>query len=298
MSLFKDLGKKAKDLLGKGYETDAKKTVKISTKSSDGVTYSAEGVTSGNTLKGKVGFALKHADGLTIKKLELNNSGVLNTEVTLDKAVDNVQFALNATLQPLNTESNDSAEVGVTYTADNFTANLKVSPLGNQSASANVLFKQDDFSAGASVTAGMTSGEEASVEVSGYDFGLGYSYDNSVATLLLTKQLSQAKLGFFRKHSSDLSFAATVTTDLTQSDAPAAPAIEFGGAYIVDADTKIQAKLTAPSASTDNASASFSYAQQLNANAKLTVTSVVHLDYNEPENFFGSDFGVSLAFGA
>jgi hypothetical protein len=291
MSLFKDLGKKAKDLLGKGYETDGKKTLKLSN-TSNGIKYSVEGTTKGNKLTGNVGVSLKRDDGLTIKKLEVSNKGVLTTDVTLDKAVENVQFTLNAILEPLNQQvQNEKTEVGLTYFADKFTANLKVSPLANQSASANVLYNQDNVSVGVSVAAGIGNEENAELDVTAYDFGLGYNHDNSIATLHLTKKLSHAKFSFFRQHSPDLAFAASISTALTPSNEPKAPSLEFGGSW-----GAYQAKLTAPSASTENATASFSYKQKLNANADLTLSSVVHLDSNEPQNFFGGEFGMSLAF--
>merc|ERR1719261_10530 len=136
-----------------------KKTLKLSN-TSNGIKYSVEGTTKGNKLTGNVGVSLKRDDGLTIKKLEVSNKGVLTTDVTLDKAVDNVQFTLNAILEPLNQQvQNEKTEVGLTYFADKFTANLKVSPLANQSASANVLYNQDNVSVGVSVAAGIGNEE-------------------------------------------------------------------------------------------------------------------------------------------
>ena len=89
---FKDLGKQAKDLLGKKYTTNGSKKFSINTKTADGVKYGASADVKGAKVSGKVTADFK-VDNLQ-EKLTLDSSGVLQSEVKFDKILDDVVFMI------------------------------------------------------------------------------------------------------------------------------------------------------------------------------------------------------------
>merc|ERR1712032_1222345 len=133
-------------------------------------------------------------------------------------------------------------------------------------------------------------------EASGYDFGVGYSFDVNVAALKVCNKLSTVMFSGHRQHSCDVALAATLTSDLSGDNF--FPKVELGGSYKYDSDTSVFGKVSIPNAGTKDVKASFSLDQKLNANASLRLTSVLDLDPEHPQNFFGSEFGVTLKFGA
>ena len=92
---FKDIGKKAKDLLGKNYNADGSKKFSVKTKTADGVTYAAESSFNGGKAKGKVKVDFK-TDGANFKNLSLDSTGCFESEVTFDKVIDNVIFTMRS----------------------------------------------------------------------------------------------------------------------------------------------------------------------------------------------------------
>ena len=93
--LFKNIAKPANDLLSKSkYTTGGAKKFGIKTKTSNGTNFKAEANIVGGSVSGKIGTDLKHESGFTVKKIELDNKGTLTTEITLDKALENVVFAV------------------------------------------------------------------------------------------------------------------------------------------------------------------------------------------------------------
>ena len=91
---FKDIGKKAKDLLGKNYTTGEKKEFSIKTKTADGITYAAESTITGAKVKGKVKVDFKASDNVKFKTLSLDSSGCFESDVAVSNILDNVVFTL------------------------------------------------------------------------------------------------------------------------------------------------------------------------------------------------------------
>jgi len=284
---FKDLGKQAKDLLGKKYTTNGSKKFSINTKTADGVKYGASGNIQGAKVSGKVTADFK-VDNLQ-EKLTLDSSGVLQSEVKFDKVLDDVVFIINSKSRSL-TEHDGS--VGVEYSNQDFKANLNVAPVKKKTASASICYKNNDFFLGGSAGAKFGDG----FDFSDYDFGVGYSFDNNVVTLKSGDKLSSVKFSGHRQHSSDIAVAGTLTSSLSGDNL--FPAIELGGSYKIDGDTSVFGKVAVPNFGTKDLTASFALDQKLNSNASLSLTSVLDLDPEHPQNFFGSQFGLELKFGA
>jgi len=297
--LFKDIAKKANDLLGKNFTTDSKKKFSVKTATAGGITYKAEGTISGDKLAGKIGAEIKHDSGFTVKKVELNNKGELTSEITLDKAVDDVRFTLDVKLAPLETvDPKEETKIGVIYTQPDYKASVQVSPLDPTSAKASVCFNKDGFNVGGT---GYVEYDTEAGEVSkhGYGFGVGYSADNSVSAIKLSKcpsdnnVLTGYQFSFFRQHTDAIAFAATLGGKINPKEGQSPSArLQFGGSYKVDSSSTLYAKLSAPNGTTAGSKASFNYDSQLSDSTKLGVTAVVGLDGSS-----APAFGVNLGFG-
>lgn len=286
---FKDLGKKAKDLLGKNYTSDGSKKFSIKTKTAGGVTYAAESAINGAKAKGKVKVDFKNGQ-VKFKNLSLDSSGCFETDIAVSDVLDNVVFTLRGKSKSLSSHTGD---IGAEYSTQDFKAKIVVAPVCKNNAQASVCFKQDDFFAGAS--AGVDFGE--GFNLSSYDFGVGYSFDSdNSATLHVANQLSTVKLSGYRKHSSDINLAGTITSSLGGDSF--LPGVELGGSLEIDSETEVFGKLSAPNFGTKDLKASFALEQKLNSNAKLSLTSVIDLDPDHPQNFAGATFGLTLKFGA
>jgi hypothetical protein len=290
--LFKDIAKQANDLLSSSnYTTGGAKKFSISTKAANGAKYKAEANISGGSVSGKIATELKHDSGFTVKKLELNNKGTLTTQITLDKALDNFQFSVDAKIQPLAASNpKEDTRIGATYTHKDFKANLKVSPLDPTAADLSVCFNRDEFYFGGA--AGLTLDDNSgAVDFSAYDFGLAYKQPDAVAAFTVTQKLSQYQFSFFHKHSDKINFAAKLDGKTTPKDAGAA-GIEFGGSYKIDNDTTAYSKLSLPNSNTASASFSFNVNHKLNDSATLDFTSVLPVDLTG-----APEFGLNMSFG-
>jgi len=298
--LFKDIAKKANDLLGKNYTTDSKKKFSVKTATAGGITYKAEGTISGDKLAGKIGAEIKHDSGFTVKKVELNNKGELTSEITLDKAVDDVQFTLDVKLAPLEAVNpQEETKIGLIYSQADYKASLQVSPMDPTSAKASICFNKDGFNVGGT---GYVEYDTEAGEVSkhGYGFGVGYSADNSVSAFKVSKcpndkenVLTGYQFSFFRQHTDAIAFAATLGGKINPGkDASPSARLQFGGSYKVDSASTLYAKISAPNGTTASSKASFNYDSQLSDSTKLGVTTVVGLDGSS-----APAFGVNLGFG-
>jgi len=282
---FKDLGKQAKDLLGKKYTTNGSKKFSVNTKTTDGVGYGASADVQGAKVTGKVTADFR-VDNLQ-ENLTLDSSGVLKNEVKLDKILDDIVFKINSESRSI-TEHDGS--IGLEYSNQDFKIDLDVAL--KKTASASICYKSKDFFVGGSAGAKFSDG----FDFSDYDFGVGYTFDKNVVTLKSGGKLSSVKLSGHRQHSSDIAVAGTLTSALSGDNL--FPAIELGGSYKIDSDTSLFGKVSVPNFGTKDLTASFALDQKLNSNASLSLTSVLDLDPEHPQNFFGSQFGLELKFGA
>jgi hypothetical protein len=283
--LFKNIAKKANDLLS---DKNTSKKFSVATEAANGTKYNAEASISGASVSGKVGASLKHDSGFNVDKVEFDNKGTLTTNITLDKAVDNVQFSVNSKIQPLaTTNPAESVTIGATYSSDDFQADLDVSPIDPTSADFSACFKRDDLYFGGA--AGLKLTEDSGVDVSGYDFGVGYIKSSAAAAFTIKNKLADYQFSFFHQHSDKIAFAATIGG---KTDNAGSAGLAFGGSYNVDDGTTANAKLSAPNGSASSANFSFNLDHRLNASAKLGLTAVI------PADLTGAPaFGLNLSLG-
>lgn len=287
---FADLSKKAKDTLNKGF--DANHSVKVNTKASNGVAYSASVSAKGDgKVNGKVGAAFSHSSGFNVKKLEIANNGTLTSDVQLTGALDDTTFNLNVVMQPLDLSgAGEKCEVGVEYAHEKAKLTLAVSPLLPTSAALSLLVKAHKNVLIGGAYAGQL--DDTWVHTSD-NVGIGYENGDSIVTLTSGSFFNKFTLNGFHQFNNDIAFAATV--DLDRANVSNA-AVTVGGSYKVDADTSVKAKVNVPNGSTDGATASFGFNQKINANVRLTAASRVRLD--PQDDLFGTSFALGLEFGS
>lgn len=292
---FKDMSKKSKDLLSKGF--DANSSVSVTAKASNGVKYTANIKSKGEkAVAGDVGAEFKHSSGFEVKKLAVSNDGKLSSDINLTGVVDNTTFGLSVVLLPLDLLADDGkgkekAEVNVRHEHEKFSAGLTVSPVGPTSASLDLSVAAIDNV----VIGGSYQGHlDDAWEHSEAQAAISYSTGDSAVALGASKLFQKFQLSGFHQHNADLAFAASV--GLTRED-PRKASISVGAAYNLDADTSVKAKLDVPSASTDDASLSLSFKQKINANVRLTAASKIDLDPNG-DDLFGANLALGLELGA
>lgn len=284
---FKDIGKKAKDLLGKKYTTDGSKTFSVETTTSDDVKYAAEGTLTGAKVNGKVSVDFK-ADRVHFKKLSVDSSGCFTSEVTLSNVVDNVLFTMSGKSRSLTDHEGD---IGAEYSHKDFKAKFVAAPFCKNTADASICYKHNDVFVGGSAGINFNNG----FDLSAYNVGVGYTFDQNVVALNFN-QKKTLKFSGHRQHSDDIALATTLSSSL--SDDNICPAIEFGGSYKIDSDTSVFCKLSSPRCSgTEGLRGSVALDQKLNDNASFSVTAELDLDPAEtPSDFLGGEFGLTFKF--
>lgn len=295
-TLFSDLNKQARELLcnKKKYIIDGAKKFSLKTKTANDVEYKAEAKLSGNSVSGKVGTSFTLDSGFNVKKLELNNNGVLESEILLNKAVEDVQFKLKVKLEPL--KKDDPVEesiISAKYSNGDITADLSVSPFQPTTADFSLCMCRDGFSFGGAAGLSLNLGEEKeeteNVACTSYQVGVGYTANDSTAALMVeNKDDLKYQFSFFRQHSDNIAFAATLGGKTDSGSAQ----LEFGGSYNIDADTTGYSKLTFPDGNTSSATAAFLVDSQLCTNTKLGLTAVLPLDFQS-----APQFGLNMNFG-
>lgn len=287
-TLFKNIAGAANGLLADKIAGGAK-NFSITTKTGNGVTYSASANANGADVSGKIGASFSTDSGFSVNQLELDNKGTLSSNITLDKAVDKVQFSINAKIQPLK-ESNPAEEtkIGAVYTANDFKGDLVVSPFDPTSADASLCFARNGLLVGGS--AGFKYDDCGNFDLSNYEFGAAYSKGSGTGALVVKNKLSDFQFSFHHQHSDAIAFAATIDGSLA---ANTGAALAFGGSYNVDADTTAFSKLNVPNDG-NSASSNFSFhvAHKLNSQTSLGLTAVLPVDLSG-----APQLGLSLSFG-
>lgn len=288
--LFSDLSKKANDTLNKGF--DSKNSVKVTTKSANGVTYNAQINSAGaGQVAGKVGAKFKHADsGLNVKKLEIANNGSLTTQVNLEDQVDNTTFSVDISCAPLSGKCLKKASVGLDYSHEKARVTVGVSPLQPTAANVSILVKaHDNILIGGHYAGNLDDTWKHTAD----NVGLGYTTADNIVTLTSSKFFEKFTLAGFHQHSSDIALAATVAVNRQN---PSNADITVGGAYKVDADTSIKAKVDVVGGTTAGSSLSLGLNQKINSSVRLTAGSKISLD--PQADLFGASFALGLELGS
>lgn len=288
--LFADLAKKATDTLNKGY--DSSHSVKVTTKSADGVTYTAQINSAGDdkvNAKLNAKFKCKQS-GLNFKKIEIANNGSLKTQVNLEDKVDNTTFSVDCGCAPMSGKCLQKATVGVDYSHDKARFTLNVSPLGAIAANLSLLIKaHDNVLVGGSYAGQLDDTWTHTAD----NFGVAYTTSDNTVTFGSAKFFNDYSVTAFRQHNADTAIAASVGLS---RDAPANANITVGLAHKIDADTSVKAKVNVPSGTTAGSTLSLGLNQKINSSVRLTAGSKINLD--PQADLFGASFALGLELGS
>lgn len=303
-SIFANIGKQARDLLGKGFEKAGHKLTAKSTTSS-GVNFSTElqHDASKNNVTSKVGLTYKcNKTGLQIKKFEVNQDGTFTTTLFANDVVDNTKLVLDTVTHPMD-KACDKVEVGVEYVKNNVAATLTVSPIEPTTVDASINFAQDNYNFGAQFgTENLLAKEEG--EVSALDkfktLGavVGYTDKNSNVNLSYSYGAASRgasskthNLGFNLLHQYDADTQLVTVLGFSDIVGSKTHSLEFGGKYNVDADSHFQAKFNASKKTTD-----VSYSVKLRPSVTMVASTNFSLDVNDSK-FADATLGLGFTFG-
>lgn len=287
--LFKNLAKAVNDALNKGFDTVT--NIKLTTKSDNGVKYTAEVKAKGSSVSSKVGASFKGGDGLDFKKIEIANNGALTALVNLEDVVDNATFNLDVHLQPLRLNgAGERCLVGVDYSHEKARVSLTMSPVLPTAATISAVIKATDNLA----IGGLYSGEfDDSVTTTQAKCGLAYTTEGSTVSMVSGDFLESYTIGAHVQHSKCLAFAARVGLDKTT---PSNANVTLGLVHNRNADTTLKAKISVPSGLASSSNLSIGLSKRLSKDVKVNLGSVIGLD-NSGGNHTAS-FGMGVELGA
>ncbi|EQC27564.1 hypothetical protein SDRG_14619 [Saprolegnia diclina VS20] len=278
--LYKDISKKAENVLGDDYDYSRK--LKIKTKTANGVTFTTEGAMAANkSILAKVGasFRVPQVGGLTISKLQATTAGRVLVEGDIANAiVDNLKVSFKLEDGSRKTNAKQVGKLGLEYKQAAFTTNVEADITGKNVTGAAV-----------SVISGVTIGAHGAfnVEKSAVsDFGgalafSGADYQVSVAS---KKSLKTVAANFYHKPCSSTIYAASIDYDVQT----AANAVTLGGRYTANAETTYAGKI--------NSDGFVSLACIQKVTPFLSLTTSAHID---AKHFEGDahKFGLGLTIG-
>jgi voltage-dependent anion channel protein 2 len=274
---FADVVKSAKDLLSRNYSYDKK--VEVTTKADNGVSFTADAKLSSKGAAANLKGSYKQKSGLSLDSVKVGTNNTVSTEFSLKGYVPNADFTFKAT-DGARASAKSTGKLGLTYTVGNTVVTAETDAINGPTLDATACSNFGGVVVGASVSANLGGG----FDLTGYDLVAAYKTDAFTAAVKTAKQLSAVDVSYFHKVNSTLSTGAQASFALDRKDTSAFT-VAFGGAYKLDGDSTVEAKVTSAGIVSAN------YQQKLNSMASLTLATEV----NAAD--IGSDahkFGVSL----
>jgi hypothetical protein len=233
MSLFKDFGKPAKDLLSKNYTFDKNK-IEVVSKTGD-VSFEGEWVSAGVS-KFETEIKLPHNTTATVECLSDNK---ITTTFKLKDIFQGAVFKAKASTA-------NRAFLGIEYTHESGTLTGDVDhdlSKGASDVNASALFARRKFLLGGALQLGFQSSAST---LNKYELGVGYSEPKKFeATALVSEDCKkgaapQLTLQYVHYADAIWTYAAKFATALQDGSKPTA---ELGGTYLLSSDTKLGAKI-------------------------------------------------------
>ena len=236
---YGDLSKKASNLLSDDYSFDNK--FKLTTKSANGITFTSEGtLVPKKGLDAKLTAKFAAAEGVSVDKLQLTSAGRLVGEGTLKNAVKGVDFVVKV---QDGAGKLPAGELEIKYSAPKLALDTTVDVVNGPSVSVQgTVQATPKLVVGASVKANTGFDAKKSLAVEDYNAGVAYQTSDVQVSLTTTKQFSGVKLATWVDVSKDTQVAAQVEASL-KGRSLGDVSLTVGGAYQIDADSKLQAKV-------------------------------------------------------
>ncbi|CAK4080366.1 unnamed protein product [Aphanomyces euteiches] len=278
--LYKDLSKKANDVLNDDYDFSRK--LKIKTKTANGVTFTTEGSMAANkTILAKLGanFVVPQIGGLTISKLQVTTQGRVVVEADVANAlVDNLKVTAKLEDGSRKTNASQVTKFGLEYKQPAYTL-TKEFDVVNNTASVSAL----------TVVSGVSIGAHGAFNVSksalaDYGGALAYNGGDFKVALATKKSLKAVNANFHHQFDSQTVYAASIDYDV----ASGANALTLGGRYAADKQTTYAGKI--------NSDGFVTLAVVQKVTPFLSLTTSAHID---AKHFEGDahKFGLGLTIG-
>ena len=233
VTVFKDIGKACKDLLGKDYDV-GKTTVEVKSKTSSGVTFTPKATKSGDSVSG----SLKAAYGLLPG---LDCEATFGTKGTIDLSLEASELAKGLVLTAECATASggkgllSSANLIADYKTDAFTSKCSYD-----------YYKADLNANVSTVYSALTCGLDCAYSaakgtLSKYSAVCSLVQPEYIFTARCDDKGGKKTLGcsYYHKVSGDMQLGVSLAKPLAKSDV----AIEFGCAYKLDKDTTVKAKV-------------------------------------------------------
>ncbi|QHO10400.1 hypothetical protein HN51_068379 [Arachis hypogaea] len=225
--LFSDIGKKAKDLLTKDYNSDQKVTV--STYSGAGVALTSTAVKKGGHSVGDVAAQYKYRN--TLVDLKVDTDSIISTTLTFTDIIPSTKTIASVKLPDYN-----SGKLEVQYFHDHATLTTAIAM--NQSPIIDV-----------STTVGTPSiaiGGEAGYDTTSgrftkYTAGISFSKPDSSASIILGDKGDTIKASYL--HHLDLLKMSSAVAEITRRFSTNENTFTVGGSFAVDHLTQVKARL-------------------------------------------------------
>jgi len=259
---YKDLGKKAKDLLNKNYNTNTKLEVK--TKTSDGLAFTFNGARNNDSLKTAADLTVKYTDkenGLTVEGVHDSDNKtklVLSVEDTL---ADGLTLSVEA--QTVNSEPR-SILTGLEYKADCLAAKADVDFLNGMAVGGSAVFSYDGFALGVD---GAYHIERA--DITKVNAALQYSTKEFIVTTAINAKGEKVAASYIHYLPEVAPAGASVSGDVQHDRTKKTNVFTIGGQYNYDKSCFVKAKA--------NSDGIFSvlFQSQLRSNADLSIGSQI-----------------------
>ncbi|RHY67444.1 hypothetical protein DYB30_002810, partial [Aphanomyces astaci] len=275
--LYKDVSKKATNVLNDDYDFSRK--LKIKTKTANGVTFTTEGAMAANkSILAKLGasFVVPQIGGLTVSKLQVTTQGRVIVEADINNAlVDNLKVTAKVEDGSRKTNASQVTKLGLEYKQPTYTLTKEFDVTAN-TASVSAL----------AVVSGVTVGAHGAFNVnksavSDYGGALAYNGGDFQVTVATKKSLKTINANFHHQFDANTIYAASIDYDVQT----AANALTLGGRYAVDKDTTYLGKV--------NSDGFVSLAVVQKVTPFLSLTTSAHID---AKHFEGDShkFGLGL----
>lgn len=282
MSKYGDFLKSAKDLLSKTFKFDNQ--VKLETKTSDGVSFKADGKLGKDKFTGSLEGAFTY-NNLEFKDIKIDTNSKVSGKMNLTGVADGLDVTFAAE-DGLVTANSCSAKFGVKYTqADLGTFNAAVNVIEGPVVTADGLVNYNGLLVGGAVelNTGLKSG--GNLDWTQYNVGLGYDGGDFRVGVTSDKKFSQFTGAYFQKVNSDTQVAAKADYTVQAADkasAANAVTVSVGGSYNLSGDTTVNGMFNS------KGQVSGSYTQAFNSTVTLTAAAQVNaMDLGADDHKFG-----------
>lgn len=278
---YGDVQKSAKDLLNNDYCFDKK--FKLSTKSNNGVKFTAEGVMKSKGTSGKLS-AKFNVDNVSIDKLQTTTAGRFDVEASIPDVIDGLKLGFKVS-DGVSGSGVPGGSINATYKMDSLTCFADLDVVEGPTIKTALTTEYEGFVVGGECTYNsQLDDKDAAGELTNYGVSLGYQLDDLNVSLATKNKLNSINLAVHHVVDSDTKIAATF--EVEPKGKPKTMAV--GGSKKLDDESSFTAKVDSKGVVSAN------YIHQLKKDVKFIASAQV-----DAKDFAGDShkFGLQLILG-